>query len=94
MAAGGGGGGTNAGLGAGRVLGVALGGTRAGETSFTGGKGGLILMVIDLRGSSTTGAVGGAGVADALPFFLAFPFGIGSSLTFGKTPVAIFVFQA
>jgi len=77
---------TSAGLGAALVLGVGLG---TGEASLTGGKGGLILSVIDLRGSSA-----GAGVVDALAFFFPFPFVTGSSLGFGKTPVEILVFQA
>jgi hypothetical protein len=47
--------------------------------------------VIDLRGSSTGG---GAGVVDALAFFFPLPFGAGSSLGFGKTPVAMLVLQA
>ena len=73
-------------LGAGFVLGVGLG---AGEASLTGGKGGLILSVIDLRGSSA-----GTGVVDALAFFFPLPFVTGSSFGLGNTPVEILVFQA
>jgi hypothetical protein len=76
----------SAGLGAALVLGVGLG---AGEASLTGGKGGLMFNVIDLRGSSA-----GAGVVDALAFFFPFPFVAGSSFGLGNTPVEILVFQA
>jgi hypothetical protein len=76
----------SAGLGAALVLAAGLG---AGEASLTGGKGGLMFSVIDLRGSST-----GAGVVDALAFFFPFPFVKGSSLGLGNTPVEILVFQA
>jgi len=76
----------SAGLGAALVLGVGFG---TGEASLTGGRGGLIFNVIDLRGSSA-----GAGVVDALAFFFPFPFATGSSLGLGNTPVEILVFQA
>jgi hypothetical protein len=98
--AGAGGAGIGAGAGDGAGGGTAFATGIGVGSSLTAGRGGLILNLIVLVGSSCAGT--GAGVAEVLDFedalsaFFPFPFVscVGAAFVLGNTPEAVFIFQA